>query len=152
VWRCTTLLFTSFVVSLLFGFYFYEPHIELAFYSRNRVTTQIEPIVPLRGCFDPSSPYQDALYNVSDALWGSRKTEIQSGMSLRMGLDCYDLAGTIPPPTPYNPSVHKYTPGEKRLQFHTFWRTDLYEFGKRVDSQELVLDTEREDFAADSLV
>jgi hypothetical protein len=70
VWRCTTLLFTGFVIFLLLGFYFYEPHIELAFHSRNWVTTQIKPIAPLRGCFDPFSPYQDALYNVSAALWG----------------------------------------------------------------------------------
>jgi hypothetical protein len=130
VWRCTRLL-TGFVIFLLLGFHFYEPHIELAFYSRNWVTTQIEPIAPLRGCFDPSSPYQDALYNVSDALWGPRKTEVQSGMSLRMGLDYYDLAGTIPPPPPHDPSANKHIPGEKRLQFHTFWRTDLHEFGKR---------------------
>jgi hypothetical protein len=52
-------------------------------------------------------------------------------MNLRMGLDCYDLAGTIPPPPLYDPSAHKHIPGEKRLQFHTFWRTDLHEFGKR---------------------
>jgi hypothetical protein len=68
VWRCTRLLFTGFVVFLLLGFYFYKRHIELAFFSRNWVTIQIEPIVPLRGCFDPSSPYKDELYNVSDAL------------------------------------------------------------------------------------
>jgi hypothetical protein len=119
VWRCTRPLFTGFVVFLLLGFYFYEPHIELTFYCRNWVTTQIEPIAPLRGCFDPSSPYQDALYNVSDALWCPRKTEVQSRMSLRMGLDCCDdLAGTIPPPPPYDSSTHKHIPGEKRLGYH----------------------------------
>jgi hypothetical protein len=105
------------------------PH-QIAFYSRNWVTTQIEPIASLRGCFDTSSSYQDALYNVSDALWGPRKTEVQSGMSLRMGLDCYDLAGTIPAPPPYDPSTHKHIQGEKRLQYHTYWRTDLKTFGK----------------------
>jgi hypothetical protein len=118
VWRCTRLLFTGFVVFLLLGFYFYEPHIELAFHSRNWVTTQIEPIAPLRGCFDPSSPHQDALYNGSDALWGPCKTEMQSGMSLRVGFNCYNLAGTIPTPPPYDSSTHKHIPGEKRLQYH----------------------------------
>jgi hypothetical protein len=92
----------------LFGFYSYEPHIELAFHCRNWVTTQIQPIAPLCGCFDPSTLYQDALYNVSDAVWGPRKTQVESRI-------CHDLAGTVPPPPPYDSSTHKHIPGEKRL-------------------------------------
>ncbi|KAG6837103.1 hypothetical protein H0H93_014707 [Arthromyces matolae] len=113
---------------LLFGFYLYEPHIEIAFYSRSWVRSEIDPIEPLSGCFGPNrvSPR----YNVSEALYGRRRNEIQAGLPLRRGLDCYDFAGTIQthrddlrPRTWIHP--------EKRTQFHTYWRTDLVPFGPR---------------------
>jgi hypothetical protein len=72
VWRCTRLLFTSSVVFLLLGFYFYEPHIKLAFYSRNWVTTRIEPIAPLRGCFGPP-PRTKMHYATSPMLSGAHE-------------------------------------------------------------------------------
>lgn len=113
---------------LLIGFYLYEPHIEIALYSRSWVKQEVEPLAPLSGCFEQSrvSPK----YNVSDALYGRRRTEVQAGMSLRMGMDCYDFAGTV--------QAHRddrrptgWIPPDARTQFHTYWRVDLAPFGPR---------------------
>lgn len=44
-------------------------------------------------------------------------------------MDCYDFAGTIraePKTTPSHP-----VPLEKRIHFHSYWRTDLAPFGER---------------------
>ncbi|KAJ7698473.1 glycosyltransferase family 32 protein [Mycena metata] len=111
---------------LLLGFYLYEPHIELAFYSRTWTQKQIFPVPRLSGCFDEArvSP----TYNLTDGLHGPRRTEVQAGMSLRMGIDCYDFAGTIQ-------SVPRtsmaFIPPDERTQYHTYWRNDLAEFGPR---------------------
>ncbi|KAJ6620707.1 glycosyltransferase family 32 protein [Mycena sp. CBHHK59/15] len=116
----------SSLLLLLLGFYLYEPHIELAFYSRTWTQKQIFPVAPLSGCFDETrvSPK----YNLTDGLHGPRRTEVQAGMSLRMGADCYDFAGTI---QPFLPKSTAYVPPDSRTQFHTYWRTDLAEFGPR---------------------
>ncbi|KAJ7243654.1 glycosyltransferase family 32 protein [Mycena rebaudengoi] len=92
---------------LLLGYYLYEPHIELAFYSRN--WTHSRAALTQRGL---------------TVLHGPRRTEVQAGMSLRFGADCYDFAGTIQP----DPSA---TTPTTQTQFHTYWRTDLAEFGPR---------------------
>lgn len=107
--------------------YLYEPHIELAFYNRGWIKQEIERVRPLAGCFDAGrvSPK----YNVSEAVYGRRKTNVQAGVPLRMGMDCYDFAGTIraePKTTPSHP-----VPLEKRIHFHSYWRTDLAPFGER---------------------
>ena len=130
-------LIPTIVLCLLYGFYLYEPHIELAFYSRTWVTNEIDPIPPLAGCFDASRA--SVLYNVSEAVYGPKKNEVQAGMMMRFGLDCYDFAGTIKSSSsPSRPPLG--TPGtpwsEGRVPFHTYWRTDLREFGPR---QELML-------------
>src|SRR5215469_8120904 len=41
------------LVALIILFIFYEPHVELAFYSRRWVRDEIETVAPLAGCFDP---------------------------------------------------------------------------------------------------
>ncbi|KAF8348631.1 glycosyltransferase family 32 protein [Amanita rubescens] len=125
------------VLCLIYGFYLYEPHIELAFYSRTWATDEIEPTPPLAGCFDASRA--SVLYNISEAVYGPKKNEVQAGMMMRFGLDCYDFAGTVQPISPSSrPPLG--TPGtpwsEGRVPFHTYWRTDLREFGPR---QELML-------------
>lgn len=113
---------------IILGLYLYEPHIEIAFYSRNWIKQEIEPIVPLSGCFDPArvSPK----YNVSDAVYGRRRTEVQAGLPLKMGLDCYDFAGTIQKNRDDQWS-RGWVPPEARTQYHTYWRTDLVPFGPR---------------------
>ncbi|KAK7048006.1 glycosyltransferase family 32 protein [Favolaschia claudopus] len=119
---------------LLLGYYLYEPHIELAFYSRTWTQDHILPVLPLSGCFDEARVHPT--YNLSDGLYGPRRTEIQAGMSLRMGIDCYDFAGTIQSPSsPHNTkdasNANAYVPPDARTQYHTYWRNDLAEFGPR---------------------
>src|ERR1700722_11001683 len=67
--------------------FLYEPHIELAFYNRYWIKQEIERIHPLSGCFDEGRV--STKYNVSEALYG-KKTDVQAGVPLRMGMDCYD--------------------------------------------------------------
>ncbi|KAI3608218.1 glycosyltransferase family 32 protein [Moniliophthora roreri] len=113
---------------ILYFFYTYELHVEISKYPRDWVHQEIEPIKPLYGCFTPERVSPD--YNVSDALYGPRTNDVQAGMSLRFGLDCYDLAGTIKGPE--NPSTSpERIRGEDRIQFHTYWRADLASFGPR---------------------
>lgn len=129
-------LLPAVVLGLLYGLYLYEPHIELAFYSRTWVTEEIEPIAPLAGCFDASRA--STAYNVSEAVYGPKRNEVQAGMMMRFGLDCYDYAGTVKatPPSSRPPLGTPGTLWEERVLLHTYWRTDLREFGPR---QELML-------------
>ncbi|KAJ7134294.1 glycosyltransferase family 32 protein [Mycena epipterygia] len=117
----------SSLLLLVLGFYLYEPHIELAFYSRTWTQKQIFPVPALSGCFDEARVSPP--YNLSDGLYGPRRTEVQAGMSLRMGIDCYDFAGTIQ--SPPHPVSTEYVPPDARTQYHTYWRNDLAEFGPR---------------------
>lgn len=117
------------VLFLFLGLYLYEPHVELSFYNRNWIYKEIETLGPLSGCFNRVS----SLYNVSEAVYGMKKTIVQAGMPLRMGLDCYDLAGTIPRPEHGDFSVTQHIPGDQRMQYHTYWRHDLAPFGPRQD-------------------
>ncbi|KAF9020979.1 glycosyltransferase family 32 protein, partial [Hymenopellis radicata] len=115
------------VLGLVYAFYLYEPHVELAFYDRDWVHQELQVTAPLAGCFD--SARVSPKYNVSSFVYGPKRNEVQAGMQLRMGLDCYDLAGTIRS-TPF-PSVDRPVPTDKRLHFHTYWRNDLAAFGPR---------------------
>jgi len=111
---------------LLLGFYLYEVHIEISVYDKGWVSKEIEPIYPLSNCFDQEriSPF----YNATTYIYGPKKTEVQAGMSMRMGLDCYNFAGSIK----HDPIVHR-TPlaADDRTQYHTYWRSDLAPFGQR---------------------
>jgi hypothetical protein len=51
-------------------------------------------------------------------------------MSLRLGLDCYNFAGTILSLNADDLSS-EYIPPEERLQYHTYWCTDLAPFAER---------------------
>ncbi|KAG1823637.1 uncharacterized protein BJ212DRAFT_1210469, partial [Suillus subaureus] len=65
--------------------YLYEPHgsIGLVFHKRAWIQREILPLSPLAGCFEPEriSP----LYNVSDAVYGGKRFEVQAGVPMRMG-------------------------------------------------------------------
>ncbi|KAG6877760.1 hypothetical protein C0992_009363 [Termitomyces sp. T32_za158] len=110
---------------LILGLYLYEPHIEIQFYSRSWIRQEIDTVQPLSGCFSPSrvSPH----YNVSDAVYGRRRNEIQAGLPLKRGLDCYNFAATIQDDVRPREWVHP----EARTQYHTYWRTDLLQLGPR---------------------
>jgi hypothetical protein len=132
--RLPTRLFVSLVkyglplalASILLFLFFIEPKIEIFFYSREWIKAEIEPTPPLAGCFQPEN--LSSTYNATLALFGGRqRNEVQAGMPLRLGLDCYDFAGTVNLPEGETlPRLH----GE-RTQFHTYWRVDLAPFGPR---------------------
>ncbi|KAF9528374.1 glycosyltransferase family 32 protein [Crepidotus variabilis] len=113
---------------LFVGWYHYEPHIELAFYDRKFITKHIGKVGPLAGCFDSSRVSPS--YNVSENVYGSKKTSVHSGIPMRMGLDCYNFAGTIQG-TNSRPEEKKDLRPEDKTQYHTYWRVDLAPFGPR---------------------
>lgn len=110
---------------ILLGLYLYEPHVELSFYDRTWIHREIDPVAPLGGCFNNVSPH----YNISQYIYGPKRTEVQAGIPLRMGLDCYNFASTVQRDTSTPPSA--YIPPAERTQFHTYWRVDLTPFGQR---------------------
>ena len=112
------------LLSLGLTFALWDPHVEVAFYARKWVKQEVHALRPLAGCFAPArvSP----AYNLSDALYGKKTTLVHAGMPLRLGMDCYDFAGTIQGTRPVD-ALH----GEERTYYHTYWRTDLAAFGPR---------------------
>ena len=114
------------IILLIAGYTMYEPHFELSFYERAWVKSELEPITPLRGCFD--SPHVSRLYNVSENVYGRRRTEVHSGLAMRMGMDCYDFAGTI---KPSESDLDGFVEDGGRVNYHTYWRVDLAPFTER---------------------
>jgi len=114
-------------ITILAIFYLYEPHIEIAFYPREWIHREIDPVGRLAGCFDEGmiSPS----YNVSRYLKGPKNTEVHAGMGMRLGMDCYEFAATIP--APKNTDNTPFLPPEERTQYHTYWRVDLAPFSER---------------------
>ncbi|KAF9239818.1 glycosyltransferase family 32 protein [Melanogaster broomeanus] len=124
LWNLLKLAIPIAVIVLWWLWYNFEPrlHVDLVFYDRNWIAAEIQPITPLSGCFDPArvSP----LYNLTDALYGKKRFEVQAGVPMRMGLDCYAFAGTVAL-SPNESIVEERIPPEDRAQYHTYWRTDL---------------------------
>ena len=115
---------------LLGGFIVFEPHLELAFYSRKWVKQEVKKLEPLGWCFNPDRV--SSRYNVSEYVYGPKNVEVQAGVPLKFGLDCYDFAGTIrsSSSSSSSPSSPVKTE-EERTIFHTYWRLDLAPFGPR---------------------
>jgi Glycosyltransferase sugar-binding region containing DXD motif len=113
---------------LLLGLYLYEPQVQITIYDRGWIHKEIDPIAPLAGCFDEASV--SPRYNVSEFVHGAKKNEVQAGIPLRMGLDCYDFAGTIKQEPRTGRKDHSISP-EDRTLYHTYWRVDLAAFGPR---------------------
>lgn len=116
--------------AILYTFYFYEPHIEITFYSRKWINSEIESVGQLAGCFDEGRI--SAEYNASRYLKGPKAVEVHAGMGMRLGMDCYEFAATIPRSTSANMDNGgpQLTPDE-RTQYHTYWRVDLATFSER---------------------
>ncbi|KAI0266657.1 glycosyltransferase family 32 protein [Gloeopeniophorella convolvens] len=123
---CVRYVLPALILALLLAHLTWQPHIELVFYRRDWVRAEIEPITPLRGCFDPAQVHPD--YNVSERLYGPRHTEVQAGIPMRLGFDCYDFARTIR--APFAPPAAP-APDQPRTNYHTYWRTDLAPFTVR---------------------
>jgi Glycosyltransferase sugar-binding region containing DXD motif len=116
--------------ALLWILYSWEVHIEIMFYARSWVRQEVLPIEPLAGCFSEEHIRADgSLYNLTKAR-APKQYEVHAGVEMRLGMDCYDFAGTIPPPhvasRPSSP-----LPAAQRTNFHTYWRADLIPFGER---------------------
>lgn len=47
---------------------------------------------------------------------------------MRLGMDCYHFAGTI---KGGHEVPHRWIPPDERIQYHTYWRSDLAHFGER---------------------
>jgi hypothetical protein len=120
---CFKYIAPAIIVALILSYLTWEPHIEISFYLRSWIRQEIEPLTPLRGCFKPDQA--SSLYNVTERLYGPKSTEIQAGIPMRFGLDCYDFAGTIRP-LPFSAA-----PDRPRTNYHTYWRTDLAPFSER---------------------
>ncbi|KAG8900725.1 hypothetical protein FRB99_005798, partial [Tulasnella sp. 403] len=115
-------LFAFLALVLFVLWWLWEVHIEVAFYRRSWIENDIKRIEPLAGCFDAGKV--SPAYNLTAAR-GPKTFEIQAGLPLRLGMDCYDFAGTIRkhPSTsnaPIRPTI-----------FHSYWRKDLVPFGER---------------------
>ncbi|KAG1748291.1 glycosyltransferase family 32 protein [Suillus paluster] len=112
-------------------YYLYDPrgHIDLVLYQREWIQREILPLSPLGGCFEPEriSP----LYNVSEAVYGKKRFEVQAGVTMRMGMDCYEFAGTVRFAEGEWNQEGRYIPPEERAQFHTYWRVDLAPLDER---------------------
>ncbi|CAK5264153.1 unnamed protein product [Mycena citricolor] len=127
LFRVLKIVLPLMLFTVLVGFWFYEPHVEFAFYSRTWTQRQILPVPKLSGCFDAQRVKQTT-YDLADGLHGPRRTNIQAGMAMRLGSDCYDFAGTVQS-LPRNSS--SYVSADARTQYHTYWRNDLAAFGPR---------------------
>lgn len=112
------------VLALFYLWWKWEVHIEIAFYKRSWVEEDIKKVEPLAGCFDAGK--LSSAYNITAAR-GPKTFEIQAGLPLRLGMDCYDFAGTIQKP----PSMLDEPHNEPKTVFHTYWRKDLVPFGDR---------------------
>ncbi|KAG2134811.1 glycosyltransferase family 32 protein [Suillus clintonianus] len=128
--------FLKFALPLVFiigstVYYLYEPHgsIGLVLHRRDWIQRELLPLSPLAGCFEPErvSP----LYNVSDAVYGGKRFEVQAGVPMRMGMDCYELAGIVRFAEGERKEQEQYILPEERAQFHTYWRDDLVLLGER---------------------
>ncbi|KAI0792490.1 glycosyltransferase family 32 protein [Abortiporus biennis] len=119
------LFFVIFIIAV--PLFLWEPHVEFAFYSRGWVQREVETVRPLASCFDPQNI--SPRYNVSQSIYGPKTTEVHAGMPLRLGMDCYNFAGTVLPLN--RTSSQEWIRPEDRTQYHSYWRSDLITFGER---------------------
>ncbi|KAF8708154.1 Glycosyltransferase sugar-binding region containing DXD motif, partial [Rhizoctonia solani] len=115
----------GFLVLCLFALWrLWEPHIEIMFFRRSWIREEVLKVEPLVGCFRPENIARTS-YNASWALDRPKRWEIQAGVPLRMGMDCYDFAGTV------GRDKTQDTAEKHHTYFHTYWRKDLNPFGER---------------------
>ena len=114
------------IILLIAGYTKYEPHFELSFYERAWVKNELEPIAPLKGCFDPA--FVSRTYNVTEYVYGKTRTEVHSGLAMRMGTDCYEFSGTI---KPSKSDWDRVVEDGERIYYHTYWRVDLAPFSEK---------------------
>lgn len=85
------------------------------------------PVQPLAGCFNPDRTALTA-YDAADALYGPKSLQLSVGKGMKVGMECYDFAATLPGP---GGEWLLHQEGGKVLEYHTYWRADLLPFSKR---------------------
>lgn len=118
--KCLLLLLIVFI--LCFN-WLYELKVEIFLYSKSWIDKEILALEPLSGCFEEARIPSE--YNTTKA-WGPKKTEVHAGLPLRIGMDCYDLAGGIQ--STARPHANS---NSERINYHSYWRSDLTTFGER---------------------
>lgn len=149
---CRVLFLVVVFALLLTPLLLFEPHVEVSFYSRKWVKEEVEKVERLSGCFGSSriaeTGYMDG-YNItgfypssssSSSSFSSglslKTVQVHPGIPLRLGMDCYNFAGSIHSLPHSLQEPPEYIPPSQRIQYHTYWRTDLAAFSTR---QELML-------------
>ncbi|WVW80422.1 hypothetical protein I302_102403 [Kwoniella bestiolae CBS 10118] len=97
----------------------YEIQVEFSLFSKKWIKSEIDSISTLKGCFNNPSPY----YNMTKHL-SPKRNMLNPGISLKRGMSCYDFSSTIQP----DPLAEE---SREKLIYHTYWRSDLIEFGER---------------------
>jgi hypothetical protein len=100
----------------------YEIYYEIKVYEREWAQREVKKIEPLAGCFDALHISPD--YNISDAIYGPKLFQVHAGVPMRIGMDCYDYAGTLRM-QPFHPKRTRH------VNVHSYWRVDLVPFGDR---------------------
>lgn len=108
---CLKILVPALVVIALLELYLYETRVQVIWYPHDFKYKGVSSLPPLTGCFTEGSV--SSLYNVTERLYSPKRNEIQTGISVRFGTDCYDLAGTIK-------SVGSGT-GDAMTLYHTYY-------------------------------
>ncbi|GAA5885090.1 hypothetical protein JCM16303_006398 [Sporobolomyces ruberrimus] len=124
LWRLLRWIVLSLVALVLVFLWKYELHIELQLFSRGWIRSTILPVVPSSStCFSPSH-ISSTQYNQTLASSPSY-VDVQAGLGMPLGRDCYDFASTIPK----HPIKGMVLPQE--TIFHLYWRHDLLPLGPR---------------------
>ncbi|EJU02459.1 hypothetical protein DACRYDRAFT_88808 [Dacryopinax primogenitus] len=99
---------------------FLDISVSLEIYRKSWIAREVQHIEPLTGCFNPQN--LSPAYNLTLAR-GPKYYEVHAGTPMRLGLDCYDFAGTV------GPEVRNWIEG--RTYYHMYWRADLLPFAER---------------------
>ncbi|KZT37447.1 hypothetical protein SISSUDRAFT_987638 [Sistotremastrum suecicum HHB10207 ss-3] len=116
------------LVGLFYFYWYWEIHMEIFVYSRSWISREVLTVEPLSGCFDPRRI--SSRYNATRA-FGPKRHEVQAGLPMRMGLDCYDFAATVQPSEADRAWDGEGSEGYGKTNYHAYWRADLVPFGER---------------------
>ncbi|KAI9253839.1 hypothetical protein BDA99DRAFT_519118 [Phascolomyces articulosus] len=123
LWRPTTIIKWAIIIiafSVITFFVFFNLQLNIRVYLRNWITHLDDAYTtPLHGCFD-SLP-DDSPYKGGPAEY---KYDINPGVALLDGYDCYDYAATIQP-------TAEQQKNQENTVFHAYWRADLAPVGPK---------------------
>ncbi|EKM77311.1 hypothetical protein AGABI1DRAFT_61891 [Agaricus bisporus var. burnettii JB137-S8] len=119
--------------------YLYELHVEIAVHNKKWIQEEIYDSVDIVNKESSSRCFEEGRvsekYNVTRFLYGEKRNEVQAGVEMKFGMDCYDFAGTVQSSkTRMSDTTTTMVPNEdddEKTIFHTYWRVDLAPFGPR---------------------